>query len=221
MAVTRKELIAQIKSDNPFITNQELVYEVVLPDLLSGTLKGGDKISQGKLGSEFNLSRGPIKIALERLEKEGFLVKNEEGSFFVRSIDPYFMGNIFTFKRQLDLLATSQAIHDITPEKLDGIHQNIKEMKEALQSGDFLKFSECDMEFHLIIVGVAHNPLLKETYQRYQNIFRFASISNMLDEHLLKRLLHQHQRIYIAIKNQNAEAAKAAVDDHYSSLMLF
>lgn len=221
MPVTRKELIAQIQTDSPFITNQELVYEVVLSDLLSHTLKGGDKISQGKLGSEFNLSRGPIKIALERLEKEGFLVKNEEGSFFVRSADPYFMGNIYTFKRQLDLLATSQAIYDITPEKLDCVHQNIKEMSEALQAGDFLKFCECDMEFHLIIVGVAHNSLLKETYQRYQNIFHFVAISNTVEEHLLKRLLHQHQRIYMAIKNRNAEAAKAAVDAHYSSLMLF
>ena len=219
--MTRKELIAQIQSDSPFISNQELVYEVVLSDLLSHTLKGGEKISQGKLGSEFNLSRGPIKIALERLEKEGFLVKNEDGSFFVRDTDPYFMGNIYTFKRQLDLLATSQAIYDISKEKLELLHQNIKQMCEALQASDYLKFQECDMEFHLIIVDVAHNPLLKETYQRYQNLFRFVALSNTVDEHLLKRLLHQHQRIYMAIKSRNPETVEAAVDAHYSSLMLF
>lgn len=219
--MTRKELIAQIQSDSPFISNQELVYEVVLSDLLSHTLKGGEKISQGKLGSEFNLSRGPIKIALERLEKEGFLVKNEDGSFFVRDADPYFMGNIYTFKRQLDLLATSQAIYDISKEKLELLHQNIKQMCEALQASDYLKFQECDMEFHLIIVDVAHNPLLKETYQRYQNLFRFVALSNTVDEHLLKRLLHQHQRIYMAIKSRNPETVEAAVDAHYSSLMLF
>ncbi len=219
--MTRKELIAQIQSDSPFISNQELVYEVVLSDLLSHTLKGGEKISQGKLGSEFNLSRGPIKIALERLEKEGFLVKNEDGSFFVREPDPYFMGNIYTFKRQLDLLATSQAIYDISKEKLELLHQNVKDMCEALQASDYLKFQECDMEFHLIIVQVAHNPLLKETYQRYQNLFRFVALGNAMDSHLLKRLLHQHQRIYTAIKNRNSEAAEAAVDAHYSSLMLF
>ncbi len=219
--MTRKELIAKIQSDSPFISNQELVYEVVLSDLLSHTLKGGEKISQGKLGSEFNLSRGPIKIALERLEKEGFLVRNEDGSFFVREADPYFMGNIYTFKRQLDLLATSQAIYDISKEKLDLLHKNVADMCEALQSHDYLRFQECDMEFHLIIVDVAHNPLLKETYQRYQNLFRFVALSNTVDEHLLRRLLHQHQRIYMAIKSRNPETAQAAVDAHYSSLMLF
>ncbi len=219
--MTRKELIAQIQSDSPFISNQELVYEVVLSDLLSHTIKGGEKISQGKLGSEFNLSRGPIKIALERLEKEGFLVKNEDGSFFVRDADPYFMGNIYTFKRQLDLLATSQAIYDISKEKLELLHQNVQQMCDALHAHDYLKFQECDMEFHLIIVDVAHNPLLKETYQRYQNLFRFVAFSNTVDEHLLKRLLHQHQRIYLAIKSRNPEAVVAAVDAHYSSLMLF
>lgn len=217
----RKDLIAQIQSETPFISNQELVYEVVLSDLLSRRFKSGDKISQGKLGSEFNLSRGPIKIALERLEKEGFLVKNEEGSFFVRPADPYFMGNVYAFKRQLDLFATCQAVYDISKESLDLLHENVKEMNDALQERDFLKFCECDMQFHLNIVDVAHNPLLKETYQRYQNIFRFVAINNSVNENLLKRLLHQHHQIYRAIKNRSSDAAKTAVDAHYSSIMLF
>lgn len=217
----RKDLIAQIQSDTPFISNQELVYEVVLSDLLSRRFKPGDKISQGKLGSEFNLSRGPIKMALERLEKEGFLVKNEEGSFFVRSAEPYFMGNVYAFKRQLDLFATCQAVYDISKEALDFLYQNIQEMNNSLQNRDFLKFCDCDMQFHLAIVDVTHNPLLKETYHRYQNIFHFVSISNTIDENLLKRLLHQHYQIYKAIKNRNSEAAKNAVDAHYSSIKLF
>ncbi len=217
----RKDLIAQIQSDTPFISNQELVYEVVLSDILSRRFEPGDKISQGKLGSEFNLSRGPIKMALERLEKEGFLVRNEEGSFFVRSADPYFMGNVYAFKRQLDLFATCQAVYDISKESLDLLHENVKEMNESLQEKDFLKFCECDTQFHLKIVDVAHNPLLKETYQRYQNIFRFVAISNSINENLLKRLLHQHHQIYKAIKNRSSDAAKTAVDAHYSSIMLF
>lgn len=219
--MTRSTLIKSISENNPFITNQDLVCDVIISELLSRTLKCGDHISQSKLSTDFNLSRGPIKQALEKLEAIGYLMRDEAGSFYVNKPDIGFHSNVYSFKRQLDLLAANQAVYDITEEKLKVVYNHLVGMNDSFQKKDFTTFCQCDINFHLAIVDSSHNTLLKDCYSHYQNLFHFMSVCSQLDERLLQRLLFQHQKIFTALKNRQIDALNNAIDAHYSSLVLF
>lgn len=203
------------------MSNQDLVCEVIISDILSRSLKCGDHLSQSKLSSEFNLSRGPIKQALEKLEAAGYVRRDEAGSFYVNRPDLTFSANVYSFKRQLDLLAANQAIYDISEEQIKTLHQHLRSMAEAFQKKDFTAFCRYDNDFHMAIVVASNNCFLRETYEHYKNIFHFMSICCEIDQRLFKRLLYQHQKIYICLKNRQREALQTAIDAHYSSLILF
>ena len=122
MTLTRQELIDRAYRENPFITNQDLVCEVLTHEILMRKLKSGEGLSQGKLSADFNLSRGPVKQALEKMAKEHYLQRDSAGSFYVNKPDVHLSADVFSFKKLLDLLATNQAIYAITRDGMEELH---------------------------------------------------------------------------------------------------
>lgn len=219
--MTRKALIKAISEEHPFASNQDLICKVIIAEILSRKLKCGDHLSQNKLSVEFNLSRGPVKLALDKLEGYGYLTHDETGSFYVNKPDIRFTANINSFKRQLDLLAANQALYDISKEKLELLQACYVSMTKSFHERDFIEFCHYDLKFHQIIVDASQNIFLKDTYTRYQDLFLFMSICCEADERLFRRLLYQHQKIFITLKNRQSDALQDAVNAHYSSLVLF
>lgn len=220
--MTRQELIDRAYQQNPFITNQDLVCEVLTHEILMRRLKGGETLSQGKLSTDFELSRGPVKQALEKMAKERYLVRDSAGSFSVNKPDVHLSADVFSFKKLLDLLATNQAIYAITRDGMEELHKQLTEMNEAYRRRDFVAFCHYDILFHLIIAQVGNNFLVTETYARYRNFFQFISVSmeDDMDERVFRRLLYQHQSIFNILKSRKTEAVQSAIDAHYASLIL-
>lgn len=218
--MTRKLLIKTISEENPFISNQDLVCKVLVSEILSRTIKCGDHLSQNKLSTDFCLSRGPIKQALEKLESIGYLTHDESNSFYVNTPDLHFRSNIHSFKRQMDILAVNQAVYDISKEQLELLHKTLNGMISAYQKKEFVEFCHSDLKFHMLIVDSTLNTPLKETYTRYYDLFLYTIISTEMDERILKRLLHQHQKIFFALSKRSSESLQPAVDAHYSTLTL-
>ena len=219
--MTRSELIKSISKENPFISNQDLICKVLISEILTMKLKCGDHLSQNKLSTDFNLSRGPVKLALEKMESHGYLAHDETGAFYVTKPGIRFAANIHSFKRQLDLLAANQALYDISKDRIELLHECYVSMTKSFNEKNFIRFCHCDLKFHQTIVDASQNTFLKATYTRYQNLFLFMSICCEEDDRLFGRVLHQHQKIYIALKNRQSEALQDAVNAHYSSLILF
>ncbi len=222
MTLTRQELIDRAYGENPFITNQDLVCEVLTHEILMRKLKGGESLSQGKLSTDFNLSRGPVKQALEKMAKEHYLQRDAAGSFYVNKPDVHLSADVFSFKKLLDLLATSQAIYAITRDGMEELHKQLMEMNEAYRRRDFVAFCHYDILFHLLIAQVAGNFMVSETYSRYRNLFQFISVSleSDMDERVFRRLLYQHQNIFNVLKNRKTESVQPVIDAHYASLIL-
>lgn len=220
--MTRQELIHRAYEENPFITNQDLVCEVLTQELLMRQLKGGETLSQGKLSTDFNLSRGPVKQALEKMAREHYLERDAAGSFLVNKPDVHLSADVFSFKKQLDLLSTTQAIYAITRDGMEELHQHLTEMTEAYRRRDYVAFCHYDILFHLLIARVAGNFMVMETYSRYRNLFQFISVSleSDMDERVFRRLLYQHQNIFNILKNRKTESVQSVIDAHYASLIL-
>ena len=185
-------------------------------------LKGGENLSQGKLSADFELSRGPVKQALEKMAKEHYLVRDAAGSFSVNKPDVHLSADVFSFKKLLDLLATNQAIYAITRDKMEELYQQLSALNEAYRQRDFVSFCHHDIFFHLLIAQAAGNFMVVETYSRYRNLFQFISVSleDDMDERVFRRLLYQHQNIFNILKNRKTESVQAAIDAHYASLIL-
>ena len=70
-------------------SSQTVKAQLALRDLiLSGELKPGDRISELSIVERLGMSRTPIRMALVRLEEEGFLEAIPSGGFAIRPAFP-------------------------------------------------------------------------------------------------------------------------------------
>ena len=193
---TRQEMIRQLRENHPFFNNQQLVYELVLHEILTLQLKSGDTISQGKLSSDFNLSRGPIKSALEKLAEDGFLTQSISGTFSVAQATNRFSTNILAFKRQLDILTINQATYNMRPKDFTLAQERLNQLEDSLQNQDYGRFCSVDVEFHMVFVNSTDNPLLVNTYQQYRDLFVLqAIINNEFEKNTNRLMLLIHRNI--------------------------
>ena len=63
----------KMATTNTGTTYQQQAYEYVREKILSMDYKPGDKITDSSIASELNISRTPVREALQRLEIEGLI----------------------------------------------------------------------------------------------------------------------------------------------------
>ena len=62
----------KIRSSNPFLPLSDIVYELLLRDIISFRLHPGARISENAISQELSISRSPVKTALEKLVDRRF-----------------------------------------------------------------------------------------------------------------------------------------------------
>ena len=55
---------------------REVVYEYLRNKILTGTIRSGERLSEGKLAQSINTSRTPVREALHKLEMESLIKSN-------------------------------------------------------------------------------------------------------------------------------------------------
>src|SRR5690606_6657214 len=79
--VDNMSLIAEVKPDTELPdaaaetvqTRSDIVFQTLQADITRGKIKPGTKISEAGLASEYGISRGPLREALNRLESRGLI----------------------------------------------------------------------------------------------------------------------------------------------------
>lgn len=90
MAVENKLVIPKNLSDQ--------IYDIILKNIIAGKYKAGDRIDTQKLVKEFNISRSPIKDALNKLHGAGIIDISPRIGHYVRKLTKNELVDLFEFR---------------------------------------------------------------------------------------------------------------------------
>jgi DNA-binding GntR family transcriptional regulator len=105
-------------SKSPVITQLQRRERRVLTDdvadsireaVLSGRLKGGDRLIEDELAESLGVSRGPIRQAIFRLQQEGLVVHETHRGATVAQVSIEDAAEIYSLRQALERLAIAQA----------------------------------------------------------------------------------------------------------------
>jgi len=85
----------------------EQVYHYIKRLILSGEIRGGEKIPEEKVAQQFGVSRTPIRGALHRLEEYGLIQIKPRSYAVVVALEPQEAGPLAMIRSQLETLAVS------------------------------------------------------------------------------------------------------------------
>jgi DNA-binding GntR family transcriptional regulator len=189
------------------------VYGLVRDAIISGKLKGGDKLNERQLASQLGISTTPLKEALRVLEAEG-LVRSEPRRGIYVTFNAAQAEEMMLARAAIESMIARQAAKRIQTEQVAQLRRLIVEMRAGLETVDVLELIALNERFHNVI-HVASGCGYLRRLQSGQNIYTHTARLIVLSEERERfQAVEEHEAIADAIANHEADLAERLMRDH-------
>ena len=179
--------------------SKEAVYEALRKTILLGEIPSGERINEKNLSENLNISRTPIRYALERLDEEDLVERKTGIGVIVKGISINDAYEIFDIRKELDVLATRTLL-----EETDRLN-DAGRVPEVMA-----KFTE----FNNFIYDASHMLRLKMIVNQLQNyLIYFRDISINGDDRR-NLAIQEHWLIYRGMLNRDDDQIKLITREH-------
>ncbi|MCR4443034.1 MAG: GntR family transcriptional regulator [Peptococcaceae bacterium] len=140
---------------------KDKVYNAIKTQIIRGNLQPGQRLAEEEISKEMNISRAPIREALNKLEKEGFIKIFPRKGTIVSPITKNDIYNIWEMRKILEPYAAKKSINKFQKEELNSIENQISEVLS--NPSDFARYMDSDLKLHELLYKYLTNHLLKDT----------------------------------------------------------
>lgn len=226
--------IATTKENNNNIILSSKVYDYVVEKIQNGSLSGKSKIHDRKIAKELQISHGPVREALGKLEENGWIIRIPQKGAYVNNFNSSETKKLYMLREIIEVGSVSFAIENITPEQIRELKTTSDAMAHAWENRDTQKYAQNDEKFHRLILLCAGNDRLYKIFDSlilqskmafpidsfFQNL---EAISHMLGDQkpLIQETLYHHHKIYEAIAVKNIPSAEKELRLHIRSSLKF
>jgi DNA-binding GntR family transcriptional regulator len=152
-----------VPSINTYTSGYVLVAEKILSglrnEILTGTLKPGERIRQEAVGAQYGASRIPVRQALQQLQAEGLITLTAHVGARVAALNRDELHEIYKIRECLEPLALAESTPHLSAETLDMI-RDLGAQMEAVGPTNRTEWIVLDRNFHLTTYSGAQLPRL-------------------------------------------------------------
>lgn len=211
-------MVAMTLSDLPqFQPVWEVVRDRLRSAILSGELPAGQRLVEMELGDQFGVSRGPIRVALRELAREGLVADMARRGMVVCTITQADLMEVDAVREALEVQAVRDAGALASRAECEEVNRAHERLVKAYASDDFKAAANADKDFHHSVILLARNKRLADIHEQmaHQNLLLLISASESDLSLRAAPLLEIHQEIANAVVARDAERAVRAVRRHY------
>jgi DNA-binding GntR family transcriptional regulator len=190
------------------------VYHYIKRMILSGGIRGGEKIPEEKVAQQFGVSRTPIREALNRLEEYGLITIKPRSYAVVVALEPQEAGQLAIIRSQLETLAVSLLTDCGTDEDFRELDLLVQECNALIAEGDIATTFEKDSLLHLEIARRTGNRHLYEICEKLDAKVQLLRLILRIPLKKLKHYVKHHDEIINAMKRRDKESAVALMRHH-------
>ena len=143
------------------------VYENIRDKILGENLPPDTRLISDQLAKEMGVSRTPVKEALLRLEKEGFVVSVPRRGMYVKKFSSAEIKEIYEIREVLEGLAVRMAAVSPDPELLEKMRQACENYKLGIEQKDTDLCIESDLLFHRLLIKTSGSKRLIDMLESF------------------------------------------------------
>jgi len=174
---------------------KDRIADMLRKEILSGRIESGSELAQEQLAEVLEVSRMPVREALQILEMEGLLLRLPNRHMRVVGLDEQ---ALYQTMRVVAAVETELALlfieHDSLPEEFDPLDNH---------------------QFHHRFSKQLQNPYLRQMHRRLLNIYPQHVWDTDKDN---PQLIQHNETILRALFNRDADAVRAHIQAYYHTL---
>ncbi|MFS0724378.1 GntR family transcriptional regulator [Paenibacillus sp. 1P07SE] len=197
-------------------TLKEKAYAVLRSLIMQGELRSGEFLSERMLVERMEMSRTPIRAALERLEAEGHVTYTPNRGIFVSEVTIDKAIDVYDFRMIIESsIARKLASRKLTDDVRQWFKESLARQWACVEADDTMQFAKEDSEFHRQLVYAYDNKEIIVTMDRLQDkLYRIALNVLRKDANRIKISYEDHASLIKLIEQGQGDEAAAALIQH-------
>lgn len=201
----------KIKSMTTDARNVDRVYDQLKLMAINYKFRPDQRINEVELARSLNVSRTPVREALNRLCSEGFLTSLPNRGFFGRSLDPKQVLDLYELRCAVELFAVGLLVKNATDQELDELEKFARIPESASAKLNPLEILELDEQFHLRIAKLSGN---QELVRALGEVNAKVHFTRWVDYQTRKRDEDAHPRLVRAFRKRDVVECQKLMLDH-------
>jgi DNA-binding GntR family transcriptional regulator len=188
--------------------------------ILDGSFDPGEQLSEANLAAQLQLSRGPVREALQRLVQEGLLVSHRNRGVFVVELTATDVAEIYAAREAVETAAAvavftgNEELRTMAVKKLTAI---VATMPRLVEAHDWRKLAKQDVAFHTTLVKAGGNSRLVRMYATLAAESRICMVHLENAYFHPQSLVEEHQHIVDLLAAGPRRSLEAAIRQHMVS----
>ncbi|WP_198301277.1 GntR family transcriptional regulator [Vibrio tarriae] len=200
-------------------TKSENLTEYLIDAIVEGQLAPGSKISEPELAKQFQVSRGPLREALMRVEGLGLIERIPHIGARVIQLSPTKLVELYAVREALEGMAARLAARNITEIELAGLESLLSTHSTHIDQVEGASYfhQQGDFDFHYRIIQASRNQqLIGLLCDELYHLLRMYRYQSPRSHSRPVEALEEHKFILRAIRQRDEELAEMLMRRHIS-----
>ncbi|ENM5911795.1 GntR family transcriptional regulator [Vibrio mimicus] len=198
-------------------TKSENLTEYLIEAIVEGELAPGSKISEPELAKRFQVSRGPLREALMRVEGLGLIERIPHIGARVTQLSPTKLVELYAVREALEGMAARLAARNITEIELAGLESLLSTHSTHIDQVEGASYfhQQGDFDFHYRIIQASRNQqLIGLLCDELYHLLRMYRYQSPRSHSRPVEALEEHKFILRAIRQRDEELAEMLMRRH-------
>lgn len=182
---------------------------LALRDLIfAGDLRPNDRLVETELASRLNVSRTPVREALQKLCSEGLVVDAPRKGYAVAEFTPEFIVDHYAVREVLEGLAARLAAQSATELEIVQLGAELEAMARASKANKLDELALHNANFYMLIAKASRNVVLTDLLTVLQDRLRVLRDFNFRVAGRREGALREQRNLLKAIGDRDADKAE-------------
>lgn len=183
---------------------------------MDGTFASGAQLGEADLAERLEVSRGPVREALQRLIQEGLLRSEPHRGVFVIDLGADEIDDIYLARGAVERSAVRVLLQDGDPKVFDRLDKLLERMAKAAERDNWSAVADLDLQFHEVLVEASGSKRLVRMFSTL--IVETRMCMGQLEQAYPARhaLVEEHRELFEEIRKGD-ESALETIDRHFTN----
>jgi DNA-binding GntR family transcriptional regulator len=192
------------------------VADILRRAIVNGTMPPGTPVVEMALAEQLNVSRAPVREAIQILEADGLIESVPYKGKRVKPLTLKEVEELYSLREQFEVFAVRRIIEQGVEASALRTHSDA--MHEAARRGDVVALMLADESFHRTLITLADHSLMLNIWENlYLRIRQVMALRNSANRDL-SRIAANHPPIIDALEKRDLARAVALVSEHSRSV---
>ncbi len=194
-------------------TLKENIAQVITDAIFSGRLKPGERLNESQLARDLQVSRAPIREALQHLQEQGLVMNSPRRGMFVVLLEDDDISKINSVRLVLEAESFRLARNHLTKPEEAKLLQLLERLEKSESAAPSIR-ARYDFDFHRAIWRLSGNEYLERTLHGLTAPLFAHSVLRIIKSEKVRHIIYSHRPLIAFLQGRSKHEAEEVIAEH-------